>query len=55
MSLLPYFDGRPTEEIVGQIVEKECLRFTPELLRWLADFKILTAVDDDSFCPELTP
>lgn len=44
MQLLPYFDGRPTTEIVGQIIEKEGLRFTPELLRRLVDFKILEEV-----------
>jgi hypothetical protein len=44
MRLLPYFDGRPTAEIVAQIVEKEGLRFTDELLRRLVDFKILTPV-----------
>ena len=41
MRLLPYFDGRPTADIVNQIVEKEGLRFTDELLRRLVDFKIL--------------
>ena len=42
--LLPYFDGRPTTEIVDQILEKEHLRFSPELLRRLVDFKILDEV-----------
>lgn len=46
MGLLPYFDGRPTSEIVSQIIEKERLRFTPELLRRLVDFKILTAAEE---------
>lgn len=45
MRLLPYFDGRPTAEIVAQIVEREGLRFTDELLRRLVDFKILTPVE----------
>jgi len=45
MRLLPYFDGRPTTEIVAQIVEKEGLRFTDDLLRRLVDFKILTPVE----------
>jgi hypothetical protein len=49
MRLLPYFDGRPTQEIVNEIVEKESLRFTPGLLRRLVDFKVLSAVEDDSF------
>jgi hypothetical protein len=46
MRLLPYFDGRPTTEIVDQILEREGLRFTPELLRRLVDFKILTAANE---------
>lgn len=46
MRLIPYFDGRPTTEIVSQIVEKEGLRFTPELLRRLVDFKILAPADE---------
>ena len=41
MRLLPYFDGRPIADIVNQIVEKEGLRFTDELLRRLVDFNIL--------------
>ena len=41
MRLLPLFDGRPTADVVSQIVEKEGLRFTDELLRRLVDFKIL--------------
>lgn len=45
MRLLPYFDGRPTREILQQIIEKEGLRFTTELLRRLVDFNILVAVD----------
>ncbi|HEX6730358.1 MAG TPA: hypothetical protein VF074_10125, partial [Pyrinomonadaceae bacterium] len=49
MRLLPYFDGRPTQEIVSEIVEQESLRFTPGLLRRLVDFKVLCAVEDDSF------
>jgi hypothetical protein len=45
MRLLPHFDGRPTTEIVKQIIDTEGLRFTPELLRRLVDFKILRAVE----------
>ena len=45
MRLLPYFDGRPTTEIVSEIVDKEGLRFTDELLRRLLDFKILEGVE----------
>jgi hypothetical protein len=43
--LLPNFDGRPTTDIVNQIVETEGLRFTDELLGRLVDFKILEAVE----------
>lgn len=46
MRLLPYFDGRPTTESVAQIVAKEGLRFTDELLRRLVDFRILVAVEE---------
>ena len=45
MRLLPYFDGRPTTEVVSEIVDKEGLRFTDELLRRLVDFKILESVE----------
>jgi hypothetical protein len=45
MKLLPYFDGRSTTEIVNQIVEREGLRFTDELLRRLVDFKILVPAE----------
>lgn len=45
MRLLPFFDGRPTAEVVAQISEKERLRFTDELLRRLVDFRILVAVE----------
>ena len=45
MRLLPYFDSRPTNEIVGEIVEKERMRFTPALLRRLVDFSILIPVE----------
>ena len=44
--LLPYFDGRLTTEVVSEIVEKEGLRFTDELLRRLVDFKILEGVEE---------
>ena len=45
MRLLPYFDGRPTADIVAQITAQERLRFTDDLLRQLVDFKILTPVE----------
>ena len=47
MRLLPYFDGRATNEIVDQIISRENLRFTPELIRRLLDFKILAGVEED--------
>ena len=45
MRLLPYFDGRPTPEVVTQIAQEERLRFPPELLRRLVDFRILNPAD----------
>jgi hypothetical protein len=45
MQLLPYFDGRPVSESVQEVIDKERLRFTDELLRRLVDFKILVAVE----------
>jgi hypothetical protein len=42
MGMLWYFDGRPTTEVVEQIIRERRLRITPELLRRLVDFKILT-------------
>jgi hypothetical protein len=45
MRLLPYFDGRPVTESVQQVMDKEGLRFTDELLRRLVDFKILVAAE----------
>lgn len=45
MRLLPHFDGRQTMEIIDQIVDQEGVRFTPELLRRLVDFRILAAVE----------
>jgi hypothetical protein len=45
MKLFPCLDGRATTEIVNQIVEREGLRFTGELLRRLVDFKILVSVE----------
>ena len=54
--LLPYFDGRPTTEVVSEIVDKEGLRFTDDLLRRLVDFKILESVAEDipRLCHTLT-
>ena len=42
LGLLWYFDGRPTTEVVEQIIKERKLRITPALLRRLVDFKILT-------------
>lgn len=46
MRLLPYFDGRLVSESVQQVMDKEGLRFTDELLRQLVDFKILVAAEE---------
>jgi len=45
LHLLPYFNGRPVSESVRQVIDKEGLRFTDELLRRLVDFKILVAAE----------
>jgi hypothetical protein len=45
LGLLWYFDGRPTTEVIQQIIEEKKLRITPELLRRLVDFKILAACE----------
>ncbi len=43
--MLPYFDGRRTGEVLEEILVKEKLRIQPEVVRRLADFGILGAVD----------
>lgn len=45
MALLWYFDGRPTAEVVEQIIEEKRLRITPALLLRLVDFRILIACE----------
>jgi len=41
LSVLHYFDGRPTTEVVAEITAKEGIRLEPELVQKLADFRIL--------------
>jgi Fe-S-cluster containining protein len=43
--VLPYFDGRPVTEVLDEIVEKENLRVSPDLLRKLVDFGMLVAAE----------
>ena len=44
--VLPYFDGRPTEETLEEIRAKEKLRLQPALVRRLADFGILEVTEE---------
>lgn len=39
--ILPYFNGRPNEEVVGEIVKKERVFVRPEVLRRLSDYQVL--------------
>lgn len=43
MQVLPFFDGRPTPQVLRSIRERFGLRLTPSLIRKLADFAILAA------------
>lgn len=45
MELLPYFDGRPTEEVLSVIKKEKHITLNPALLRKLLDFRILVASD----------
>ena len=46
LKVLPYFDGRPTGEIVEDIIAQENLRALPSLLRKLTDFGLLVEVEE---------
>lgn len=41
LDLLPYFDGRPTQEALTEFTLASGLKITPSLVRKLVDFKIL--------------
>jgi len=41
MELLPYFDGRPTEDVLATIAEERGIRLEPDLVRKLVDFMLL--------------
>jgi hypothetical protein len=43
MELLPYFDGRPTEEALAGIAEERGFNIEPDLLRKMVDFGLLVA------------
>ena len=45
MDLLQYFDGRPTEEVLGEIAEKRELRLNHSLVRKMVDFDLLVPPD----------
>ena len=46
LNVLHYFDGRPTSEVVAEITEKEGIHLEPDLVRKLADFRILVPPSD---------
>jgi hypothetical protein len=48
MDLLQYFDGRPTEEILGDIANKRELRLNHSLVRKLVDFELLVPPDSQN-------
>jgi hypothetical protein len=41
MELLPYFDGRPTEDVLAAIASERGIRLEPGLVRKLVDFMVL--------------
>jgi hypothetical protein len=45
ISILQYFDGRPVTEVLDEIVEKEKLRVSPELIKKLVVFEMLVATE----------
>jgi hypothetical protein len=45
MALLPFFDGRPTEEALDAIKDKTGISLDRLLVRKLVDFNVLTAAD----------
>ena len=45
MDLLQYFDGRPTEEVLGEIADKRDLRLGHSLVQKLVDFDLLVPPD----------
>lgn len=47
LELLPRFNGRPTPEVVTEIVLTTGLKVSPSLVRKLVDFKVLKPVDDE--------
>jgi len=46
ISLLHYFDGRPTEDVLAHIQQEQRINLAPGLVRKLYDFGVLTPVDD---------
>ena len=45
LDLLPYFDGRPTEEVLSTIRKEKHIQIDQGLLRKLLDFRVLVASD----------
>jgi len=48
LNVLHYFDGRPTSEVVAEITAKEGISLEPDLVRKLADFRILVPPSDSN-------
>lgn len=42
LSVLPSFDGRPTDEVLSALAEERGIQMSPDLVRKLVDFDILT-------------
>lgn len=47
IDLLPYFDGRPTDEVLQTIREQENVQLNKSLVRKLTDFQILVSSEND--------
>jgi hypothetical protein len=45
MALLPWFDRRPTEQVLDEITEKTGIRLDRSLVRKLVDFDVLISPD----------
>jgi hypothetical protein len=53
LAVLPYFDGRPTEEVRQAILEQEGKSLDDALIRHLVDFRVLVAGDPQSHAGEI--
>lgn len=46
--MLPHFDGRPNQAVVGEIVKQERVFLGPDLLRRLADYQVLVPAPNET-------